>query len=155
MEPIIAFKALQVAVICIFMVFISDVRRKRPAIPLIGRRAVVAVRLCYPVILGAYAYAIAVTGRVLLTDCIALAATVAGTALVVKAKMDLAGQHSWAGFGVLRPQLSLRESTPGSGTPFIRVSTSSPRQARPPPCRTSLSPWGCSRVWGCCSLWRS
>ena len=102
------FKCLQVTTILVFLVFISDVRTKRRMIPLMTRRVVIGIRLWYPMILGTYGYAVGTLHRLFAYDWIALAITSLATALVVKAKLDLAGQHTWAGFFLEGPQLTIR-----------------------------------------------
>lgn len=98
MESLILFKIVQFIILLTFAVFVSDLRRKKGMIPVINDKLTLAMRLCYPILICVYGFIIATLDLLLLLDFVALAVTLLGTLLVVKAKLDLGEHHTWAGF---------------------------------------------------------
>jgi hypothetical protein len=86
MMDVVAFKLLQFAVLGVFVVFISDFRKKKGMIPLIGEKWTYLLKASYLVPLGAYLYALFIVDWLSPFDMLALGITLLGTCLVVKAK---------------------------------------------------------------------
>ena len=82
----------------IFVVFISDLRRKKGMIPLVNEKLTLAMKLSYPIPVCIYGYTLAVLNNLLISDFIALALTSLGAFLTVKAKIDLGEHHVWTGY---------------------------------------------------------
>jgi protein-S-isoprenylcysteine O-methyltransferase Ste14 len=98
MRNILAFKIVQLVILCIFVVFISDFRRKSNMVPLIGEKWTRLLRASYLVPLIAYMQVLLNAKWIGVNDFLALGITALGTALVVKAKLDLAEYHTGAGY---------------------------------------------------------
>lgn len=94
----IAYKIIQVAAIVLFCVFISDRRRKPGMKPLIDERITLFTKYCYPVPILVWTYVVVMLETVRLPEVIALLLSLAGVAVTVKAKIDLADKHAWAGY---------------------------------------------------------
>ncbi len=93
-----AFVLAQLAVLAVFVVFISDFRRKGNMIPLIGERWTFLLKASYLVPLAAYVWVLFTLESLMVFDWVAFGVTLVGTALVVKAKRDLAAHHTWTGY---------------------------------------------------------
>jgi protein-S-isoprenylcysteine O-methyltransferase Ste14 len=98
MTGLVFIKFLQFTVLLVFIAFISDFRRKKGMVPLIGEGWTFLLKVSYLVPLIVYGHALFTMSRVAWFDLIALGLTLLGTALVVKAKMDLSSHHTWAGY---------------------------------------------------------
>ncbi len=98
MENLILFKIAQFIILLTFVVFISDLRKKRRMTPLINGKLTLAMKLCYPILFCIYGFVIVTLELLLFLDFVALAVTSLGTLLVVKAKIDLGRYHTWAGY---------------------------------------------------------
>ncbi len=93
-----AFRIIQLAVLGLFVVYISDFRRKKGMEPLIGERWTYLLKASYFLPLVAYVYVLFTMESLVVFDFLALAATVAGTVLVIRAKRDLSAHHTWVGY---------------------------------------------------------
>lgn len=92
------YRLAQFLLLIVFTVFISD-RRQRPGMaPLIDSRAILLLKACYLLPIGAYAWSLARLELVRPRDYVALLLAGVGTALVVKAKIDLGSHHTWTGY---------------------------------------------------------
>ena len=98
MEGLTMFKIGQFLVLFTFLAFISDIRKKEGMTPLVNSKLILAMKLCYLILLCSYAYMLITMDMLSPLDFIALAVTSLGTFLVVKAKMDLRRHHTWAGY---------------------------------------------------------
>ncbi len=92
------YKVVQWLIFSVFIVFISDHRKKNPATPLIDRRLILLMKLCYPITCVIHGYAITTIPALRWTDLLALALGVGGTMLIVKSKYDLGRYHAWTGY---------------------------------------------------------
>ena len=104
-EHVFAFQFFQAVVALTFAVFISDFKRKVGMVPLISEKWTRVLKLLLLVPLFIYAYALITLPAVLPVDLFSFGLTFLGTALVVKAKWDLARHHTWAGFCMDAPKL--------------------------------------------------
>ena len=104
-EHVFAFQFFQAIVAITFAVFISDFKRKTGMVPLISEKWTYALKLLLLVPLFIYAYALITLPAVSPVDLFSFGLTFLGTALVVKAKWDLARHHTWAGFCMDAPKL--------------------------------------------------
>lgn len=98
MEGLMLFKIAQFIILLTFVVFVSDLRKKRRMTPLINGKLTLAMKLCYPILFCIYGFVIVTLELLLFLDFVALAVTSLGTLLVVKAKIDLKKYHTWAGY---------------------------------------------------------
>jgi protein-S-isoprenylcysteine O-methyltransferase Ste14 len=108
MMGLVFFKFLQFAVLLVFIAFISDFRRKKGMIPLIGEGWTCLLKVAYLVPLIAYGHALFAMSRVAWFDLVALGLTLIGTALVVKAKIDLSSHHTWVGYCLTSASLNIK-----------------------------------------------
>ncbi|MCW4019526.1 MAG: DUF1295 domain-containing protein [Candidatus Bathyarchaeota archaeon] len=93
-----AFVLVQFAVLGVFIVFISDFRRKKGMVPIISERWMYLLKASYFVPLAAYVWVLLTLQSLTVFDWVAFGVTLVGTALVVKAKRDLAAHHTWVGY---------------------------------------------------------
>jgi len=98
MLDVIIFKLLQLIILGIFVAYISDFRRKKGMVPLIGEKWTLLLKASYLVPLAAYIFVLFTANNVLFYDLIALGITLLGTIVVVKAKKDLSVHHTWVGY---------------------------------------------------------
>lgn len=98
MWDVVAFKLTQFAVLGVFIVFISDFRRKKGMVPLIGERWTYLLKISYLVPLSVYAYVLITVQWLSLLDLVAFSVTLLGTGVVIKAKRDLSHHHTWVGY---------------------------------------------------------
>jgi protein-S-isoprenylcysteine O-methyltransferase Ste14 len=104
-DYVFAFQFCQAVVALTFAVFISDFKRKVGMVPLISEKWTYVLKLLLLVPLFVYAYALLTLNGTLPVDLFAFGLTFLGTALVVKAKVDLARHHTWTGFCMNDPKL--------------------------------------------------
>lgn len=97
-QSVVAFKILQLVILGIFIVFISDFRRKKGMIPLVGKGWIFVLKASYLVPFIAYMQVLFSMTRISMLDAPAIGLTLLGTALVGKAKSDLSSHHTWAGY---------------------------------------------------------
>ena len=98
MLDVIIFKIIQLIILGIFVVYISDFRRKKGMIPLIGEKWTLLLKASYMVPLVAYIFVLVSSNNILYYDLIALGVTLLSTIVVVKAKRDLSVHHTWVGY---------------------------------------------------------
>ena len=104
-ELVFAFQFFQAVVAITFAVFIADFRRKTGMVPLISEKWTYVLKLVLLAPLLVYAYALLTLNGLSLVDLAGFGLTFLGTALVVKAKWDLARHHTWTGFCMDAPKL--------------------------------------------------
>jgi protein-S-isoprenylcysteine O-methyltransferase Ste14 len=92
------FKFLQFAVLLVFIAFISDFRKKRGMVPLVGEGWTCLLKGSYLAPLFVYGHALFFMRHIAWFDYAALGLTLLGTAIVIKAKMDLSLSHTWVGY---------------------------------------------------------
>ena len=97
MIELVAFKIVQLVIIIVFTVFISDLRKKSQS-PLISQTPLKALKLCYLVPICIYAYTIVTLVSLSYFDALALVTTCMGTLLVAISKTSLGDKHTWAGY---------------------------------------------------------
>jgi len=92
------FKFVQFIIISVFVVFISDFRKKRGMVPLISEKITMLFKLSYFIPVTIFAYTIVTIDYLTSFDWVALALTFLGTVIIVKAKLDLGICHTWVGY---------------------------------------------------------
>lgn len=92
------YKVVQWLIFGVFIVFISDHRKKNPATPLIDKRFIVLMKLCYPITCIIHGYVITTIPEVRWPDLVALGCAAMGTTLIVRSKIDLGRYHAWTGY---------------------------------------------------------
>jgi protein-S-isoprenylcysteine O-methyltransferase Ste14 len=97
MGPVV-FKFLQFAILLVFIAFISDFRKKKGMVPLVGEGWTCLLKASYLVPLIVYGHALFFIRHIAWFDYAALGLTLLGTATVIKAKMDLSLSHTWVGY---------------------------------------------------------
>ena len=95
---LVAYKIIESIIFFIFVVFISDVRKKKGMKLLVSKKRNIFTKLIFLASAIAYFYVLATSDRLLVYDSIAIVLTLSGMLLTVKAKLDLAGSHTWAGY---------------------------------------------------------
>jgi protein-S-isoprenylcysteine O-methyltransferase Ste14 len=98
MEGITLFKVAQFIILLSFVILVSDIRNKRGMVPLINGKLTLSMRFCYPILSCGCGFVIATMNSLLPLDFAALAMTLLGTSLMVKAKRTLGEYHTWAGY---------------------------------------------------------
>jgi protein-S-isoprenylcysteine O-methyltransferase Ste14 len=102
------FRVVQLVVMAVFAALISDFRRRKGSSPLLPSRAVLLLKLIYPVPFVVYVWVVvhlrAPAGR----DLAALALTMVGSALVARARIDIGNAYTWTGYRQEQPQLVTR-----------------------------------------------
>jgi protein-S-isoprenylcysteine O-methyltransferase Ste14 len=98
MQYVLAFKLVQFAILSVFIAFISDFRSKEGMVPLVSERWTCLLKFSYLVPFAVYAQVLVSITSVSLLDAFSIGLTLLGTALVAKAKIDLASHHTWAGY---------------------------------------------------------
>ena len=92
------FKVVQFVVMGVFVVFISDFRKKKGMVPLVNEKITTLVKFSYFVPLVICGYTLVVMETVTYFDFLGLALTSLGAFVVAKAKLDLGICHTWAGY---------------------------------------------------------
>ncbi len=95
---IFLFKLVQLAVLVVLIIFISDFRKKKDMVPLIGEKWTALLKMAYLIPLAIYVHALLLMKSIARLDFVALGMTLLGTFLVIRAKRDLAARHTWAGY---------------------------------------------------------
>lgn len=95
---VLVFRLLQYAVLGILVIYISDFRKKKDMVPLVGERWTLLLKLAYLVPLAMYGHTLVAMRTVTVFDLLALGLTLAGTFIVIRAKRDLSNHHTWAGY---------------------------------------------------------
>lgn len=92
------FKLTQFLILLIFAIFISDFRKKKRITPLVSEKLTLLLKIFYLVPLIAFVYLLVTLNTVFSFDIITLGLTSIGTAIVVRAKLDLSRHHTWTGY---------------------------------------------------------
>jgi protein-S-isoprenylcysteine O-methyltransferase Ste14 len=92
------FQTLQFTVLGLFIVYISDFRRKGNMVPLIKERWTYLLKVSYFLPLATYVYVLLTLNALTVFDFVGFAVTLIGTAVVIQAKRDLATHHTWVGY---------------------------------------------------------
>ena len=92
------FKLVQFIIMGVFVVFISDFRKKTGMVPLVNEKITKLLKFSYFGPLIICGYTLAIMDYLSYLDFLALALTVLGAVIVVKAKLDLGICHTWAGY---------------------------------------------------------
>ncbi|MFH1328265.1 MAG: methyltransferase [Candidatus Bathyarchaeota archaeon] len=92
------FQPVQFITMGIFVVFISDFRKKTGMVPLVNEKITKLLKFSYFGPLIICAYTLATMDYLSYFDFLAVALTVFGTIVVVKSKLDLGICHTWAGY---------------------------------------------------------
>jgi len=92
------FKLVQFIIIGVFVVFISDFRKKKGMVPLVNEKITKLLKFSYFCPLIICGYTLAIMHYLSYLDFLALALTFLGTVIVVKSKLDLGICHTWAGY---------------------------------------------------------
>ncbi len=95
---IVFFKITLLVLFAVFVVFISDQRRKPSTEPLIGRGIIFVTKICYWAPASVFTYSIIIARHITTLDWISLSIAVVGTLFTVKSKIDLGEYHTWAGY---------------------------------------------------------
>lgn len=82
----------------VFIVFISDFRKKTGMVPLVNEKITKILKLSYFVPVIICAYTLTIMDYITSFDFVALALTFVGAVVVVKTKLDLGICHTWAGY---------------------------------------------------------
>ena len=94
----IIFKLFQFIIMGVFVVFISDFRKKTGMVPLVNEKITKILKLSYFVPVIICAYTLATMDYITPFDFLALALDLLDAVVVVKAKLDLCIFHTWAGY---------------------------------------------------------
>jgi protein-S-isoprenylcysteine O-methyltransferase Ste14 len=92
------FKTCQVIVLLVFVFEISALKKRSGMMPLIHETLTSVLKLVYVVPLALYLYTVLFLKFVHPADLFALFLTLAGTVLVIKARIDLGPCHTWTGY---------------------------------------------------------
>ncbi len=103
-----AFRVVQLAVMLVFAVLISDFRRRKGSSPLLPPRAVLLLKLIYPVPFLMYVWVVARLREPAARDLAALALTIVGSVLVARARIDIGTSYTWTGYRQEQPHLVTR-----------------------------------------------
>lgn len=98
MQSIVTFKIVQFIILCTFVVFISDFRKKEGMSPLVHEGWIHLLKISYLVPFLIYLQILFTMTQISAFDAPAMGLTLLGTALVGKAKNDLSSRHTWAGY---------------------------------------------------------
>lgn len=102
------FRVVQLAVMGIFAVLISDFRRREGSSPLLPSRAVLLLKLVYPVPFLVYVLVVLWLRQPAARDLVALVLTMMGSALVARARIDIGNSYTWTGYRQDQPHLVTR-----------------------------------------------
>jgi protein-S-isoprenylcysteine O-methyltransferase Ste14 len=95
---LIAYKAIESLIFIIFFIFIADTRTKHGMKSLVNEKLNILMKLVFLASATAYFYVLISADRLIFPDIIAFILTISGMLITVKAKLDLAGSHTWAGY---------------------------------------------------------
>ncbi len=102
------FRVVQLAVMGIFAVLISDFRRRKGSSPLLPSRSVLLLKLIYPIPFLVYVWVVLWLRAPAARDLFALALTTGGSALVARARIDIGNAYTWTGYRQEQPRLVTR-----------------------------------------------
>jgi protein-S-isoprenylcysteine O-methyltransferase Ste14 len=103
-----AFKVIQLLIMAVFGVIVSDLRTKPGMKPLLDVRLIRVMKIDYLLAIGSYVYTLIRLDRVLWIDLLCLGTTLLATLLAAKAKWDLGSHHTWTGHCLAEPRLCTR-----------------------------------------------
>ena len=103
---ILSFQIIQTLVILIFLVFVSDLRKKNQTKSLINPVLLIIMKITYVIPLGLFLLAVITLNNVFIKDWVALLLTIVGVIIVIIAKTTLGGHHSWTGYGAFPKSFS-------------------------------------------------
>jgi protein-S-isoprenylcysteine O-methyltransferase Ste14 len=92
------FKILQISVIFGFVFFISDIRKKNQAIPLVNERFTKILKISYLIPVSIYSYILLTINSIKYLDYLALVITSVGLVVAALAKISLSNKHTWTGY---------------------------------------------------------
>lgn len=98
MDAILWFKIVQVSLLAVFAVFISDFRRRKHMTLSAPRALVVLLKIMYLVPVGIYVACLLSVRHLAVYDVLGLVLTTIGTLIVLRAKLDLGAHHTWTGY---------------------------------------------------------
>ena len=96
---LIAYKVVEIIIFLVFAFFIADIRKKKGMKSLVSGKANLLMKLVFLIAAGGYLYMLVTINELIIIDVIGLVLTLAGMLITTKAKLDLAGSHTWAGYG--------------------------------------------------------
>ncbi len=99
------FKSVNIVIVIIFALFISDWRKKQGMVPLISRKLTSLIKFLYIFPILIYLYVLLRIDSLNIYDFMSIMLDFIGVFLVVKAKSDLGKQHTWAGFRLNKTKL--------------------------------------------------
>ncbi len=105
---LIAYKIIESLVFIVFFIFIADIRMKRGMKSLINEKLNILMKLVFLASAVAYFYVLISADGLIFPDIIAFILTLSGMLITVKAKLDLAGSHTWAGYRMNYSELVTR-----------------------------------------------
>lgn len=94
----ILFKITQFVLLIIFVIYISDFRRKKGMVPLIDKKITLFMKVFYFIPILIYVYALINLEVYFGLDYFAVLLGLIGVFVVIKAKTDLGKYHTWAGY---------------------------------------------------------
>ena len=101
------FKFVQFLIMGVFVVFISDFRKKKGMVPLVNEKITKLLKFTYFIPVIIVAYTLSTLNYITSFDFVALALTSVGAVVVAKAKLDLGICHTWAGYCKQSSQLEV------------------------------------------------
>ena len=103
---VLSFQIIQALVILVFLVFVSDIRKKNKTKLLINPLLLRIMKVIYAIPLGLFLFAVITMKSIFIKDWIALLLTVVGLIIVINAKTTLGDNHSWTGYGTFPKSFS-------------------------------------------------
>ncbi len=97
--PLILYKILQISIIILFGVLVSDLRKKNITKRLLDQKLLILMKVSYLAPLFIFLVSVINNEKYLLTDVFALFITLIGLMVVANAKYHLGRNHSWTGYG--------------------------------------------------------
>lgn len=92
------YQVVQTALLAMFAIAISDIRRKDNMSPTVERIWLMVLKAVYLVPLAIYAWTLLSLQTLTWLDAVGLTLTAVGTFLAVRAKIDLGQHHAWVGY---------------------------------------------------------
>lgn len=96
---LIFYKILQISIIILFGVLVSDLRKKNITKRLLNQKLLIIMKLSYLAPLIIFLVSVITNKKILITDVFALVITLIGLMVVADAKFNLGKNHSWTGYG--------------------------------------------------------
>lgn len=95
---VLIFSILEFFIFTVFIIFISDIRKKEGMIPITNEILVRVMKLAYLIPLLIFGYNIYNLSQLYYTDYIGFIISTLGAYCVVRSKKDLGKQHTWTGY---------------------------------------------------------